>query len=98
MSLLACFAVAIIVEGALYWIFGANVRHAARVLRQRRASRSPGSTSADIYLFGFALAVAAVAAIYLLLYRTQFGRASAPRCRTRPPPGWSASTSTGSPR
>jgi branched-chain amino acid transport system permease protein len=28
----------------------------------------------DIYLYGFALAVACVAALYLLLYRTRFGR------------------------
>jgi len=71
MSLLACFAVAIIIEGALYWIFGPNFV----VLKASNASiRISGFYLTDIYLYAFALAVALVAAIYLLLYRTKFGR------------------------
>jgi branched-chain amino acid transport system permease protein len=73
MSLLACYAVAIIIEGVLYRIFGASdvslqasyVTSTVRVL---------GVYLSDIYLYGFALAVALVAGLYLLLYRTRFGR------------------------
>jgi branched-chain amino acid transport system permease protein len=74
MSLLACFAVAIIGEGTLYWIFGPNVitLSASYV---RASVKVAGFYVSDIYLYCFALAVAAVAAIYLLLYRTRFGRA-----------------------
>jgi branched-chain amino acid transport system permease protein len=74
MSLLACFAVAIIGEGTLYWIFGPNVvtLSASYVSASVKVA---GFYIGDIYLYCFALAVAAVAAIYLLLYRTRFGRA-----------------------
>ena len=73
MSLLASFAVAIIIEGILYWIFSPNyvqlnawyVTSSVRVL---------GFYLPYIYLFGFALAVALVVALYLVLYRTRFGR------------------------
>ena len=74
MSLLACFAVAIIAEGTLYWIFGPNVvtLSASYV---RASIKVAGFYISDIYLYCFALAVVAVTAIYLLLYRTRFGRA-----------------------
>ncbi len=74
MSLLACFAVAIICEGALYWIFGPNVvtLSASYVNSSIKVANFYIS---DIYLYCFALAVVLVAAIYLLLYRTRFGRA-----------------------
>jgi branched-chain amino acid transport system permease protein len=73
MSLLASYAVAIIIEGILYWIFSPNyvqlnawyVTSSVRVL---------GFYLPYIYLFGFALAVALVVALYLVLYRTRFGR------------------------
>ena len=73
MSLLASFAVAIIIEGILYWIFSPNyvelnawyVTDSVRVF---------GFYLPYIYLFGFALAVALVVALYLILYRTRFGR------------------------
>jgi branched-chain amino acid transport system permease protein len=73
MSLLACYAVAIIIEGVLYGIFGPST-----------VSLSGSYVTAEvhigwfylpyIYLYGFALAVALVVALYLLLYRTRFGR------------------------
>jgi branched-chain amino acid transport system permease protein len=73
MSLLASYAVAIIIEGVLYWIFSPGyvqlnawyVTSSVRVL---------GFYLPYIYLFGFALAVALVVALYLILYRTRFGR------------------------
>jgi branched-chain amino acid transport system permease protein len=73
MSLLACYAVALIVEGILYWAFGPNyvVLSASYVTSSVRLF---GFYLPYIYLYGFALAVACVAALYLLLYRTKFGR------------------------
>jgi branched-chain amino acid transport system permease protein len=73
MSLLACYAVALIVEGILYWVFGPNyvVLNASYVTSSVHLF---GFYLPDIYLYGFALAVACVAALYLLLYRTRFGR------------------------
>jgi branched-chain amino acid transport system permease protein len=72
MSLLACYAVAIIIEGVLYWIFGPST-----------VSLTGSYVTAEIhvgwfylpyiYLYGFVLAVALVVALYLLLYRTRFG-------------------------
>ena len=73
MSLLACYAVAIIIEGVLY-------RSSARTIVNLNAWTSQpefkmfGFYLPYIYLFGFALAVLLVVAIYLMLYRTQFGR------------------------
>ena len=72
MSLLACYAVAIIIEGILYGIFGPGT-----------VSLTGSYVTAEIhigwfylpyiYLYGFVLAVALVVALYLLLYRTRFG-------------------------
>jgi branched-chain amino acid transport system permease protein len=73
MSLLAAYAVALIIEGVLYRIFGPNYV----VLAASYVTSSVhlfGFYLPDIYLYGFALAVACVAALYLLLYRTRFGR------------------------
>ena len=73
MTLLVSFAVALIIEGILYQIFGADDR-------QLSASYVTSSVHVFgfylpyIYLYGFALAVALVAALYGLLYRTRFGR------------------------
>jgi branched-chain amino acid transport system permease protein len=77
MSLLASYAVAIIIEGILYTIFGADnvqlnawyVTKGVKIL----GGAEPYYLS-YIYLFGFGLAVLLVAAIYVMLYRTQFGR------------------------
>jgi branched-chain amino acid transport system permease protein len=73
MSLLASYAVAIIIEGVLYSVFGASdvQLHAWYVTSSVKIF---GFYLADIYLFGFALAVLLVAAIYFMLYRTTFGR------------------------
>jgi branched-chain amino acid transport system permease protein len=77
MSLLASYAVAIILEGILYLLFGTStvqlnawyVRSGIKVL----GGVTPYYLS-YIYVFGFALAVVLVAAVYFLLYRTRFGR------------------------
>ena len=73
MSLLACFAVAIIGEGVLYAVFGADsvTLNASYV---QSSFRVAGYYITDIYVYCFLLAVALVAGIYLLLYRTRFGR------------------------
>jgi branched-chain amino acid transport system permease protein len=73
MSLLACYAVAIIIEGVLYWIFGPN-------FVQLNASYVTSSVHLfgyflpDVDLYGFAMAVGLVGVLYLMLYRTRFGR------------------------
>lgn len=74
MTLLACFAVALIIEGVLYREFGSNIV----TLNAWYTSSSVhvlGFYLPDIYLFGFGLAVLAVLVLYLILYRTTFGRA-----------------------
>ena len=73
MSLLACFAVAIIGEGVLYAVFGADsvTLNASYV---QSSFRVAGYYITDIYVYCFLLAVALVAGIYLLLYRSRFGR------------------------
>ena len=73
MTLLVSYAVALIIEGILYEFFGANSR-------QLNASYVTSSVHvfgfylSYIYLYGFALALVLVAALYTLLYRTKFGR------------------------
>ena len=73
MTLLVSYAVALIIEGILYEFYGANSR-------QLSASYVTSSVHvfgfylSYIYLYGFALALALVAALYTLLYRTKFGR------------------------
>ncbi|HLI37834.1 MAG TPA: branched-chain amino acid ABC transporter permease [Streptosporangiaceae bacterium] len=73
MTLLVTFAVALIAEGTLYEIFGPDYVQ----LRSAYVTRSvhlPGFYLPDIYLLGFAMAVLLVLALYVLLYRTRFGR------------------------
>ena len=73
MSLLASYAVMIIIEGILYLGFGPDyvslngwyITSTIRVF---------GFYLPYIYLFGFGLAVLLVAGLYLMLYRTKFGR------------------------
>jgi branched-chain amino acid transport system permease protein len=73
MSLLASYSVLIIIEGVLYWGFGPNyVQLSAWYVTS--TVKVFGFYLPYIYLFGFGLAVAIVAALYLLLYRTRFGR------------------------
>jgi branched-chain amino acid transport system permease protein len=73
MSLLACYAVAIIIEGVLYWAFGPNyiTLNASYITSSVHVL---GFYLPYIYLYGFALAVALVVVLYGLLYRTTFGR------------------------
>jgi branched-chain amino acid transport system permease protein len=73
MALLASYAVAIVIEGILYWIFTPDYvqLNASYVTASVRVF---GFYLPYIYLYGFALAVALVVLIYLMLYRTRFGR------------------------
>jgi branched-chain amino acid transport system permease protein len=73
MSLLACYAVAIVIEGVLYAVFGPDyvALNASYVTASVHAL---GFYLPDIELYGFAMAVVLVAALYALLYRTRFGR------------------------
>jgi branched-chain amino acid transport system permease protein len=73
MSLLASYAVAIIIEGLLYWIFSPNYVQ-LNAWYVTASVRVFGFYLPYIYLFGFALAVALVVVLYLILYRTRFGR------------------------
>jgi branched-chain amino acid transport system permease protein len=74
MSILVTYAVAIVIEGILTAIVGDNYQ-------QLSASYVNGSVHMlgfylpDIYLIGFGLAVALMAGLYYMLYRTKFGRA-----------------------
>ncbi|MGN6795841.1 MAG: branched-chain amino acid ABC transporter permease, partial [Streptosporangiaceae bacterium] len=73
MSLLASYAVAIVIEGALYLFFGPNYV----TLNAPYVSNSFalfGFQLPYIDLYGFAMAIVLVAALYVLLYRTRFGR------------------------
>jgi branched-chain amino acid transport system permease protein len=74
MTLLACYAVALIVEGVLYRVFGPNYV-SLNAWYTTSSVHVFGIYLPVIYLLGFALAVVSVAALYLLLYRTRFGRA-----------------------
>jgi branched-chain amino acid transport system permease protein len=75
MSLLACYAVAIITEGILYQTFGSNYLSMNTYWTSPRAEvKIFGYYLPYIYLLGFALAVVFVVALYFVLYRTQFGR------------------------
>jgi branched-chain amino acid transport system permease protein len=73
MALLATYAVALIIEGLLYWIFSPTYvqLNAPYVTASVRVF---GFYLPYIYLYGFALAVMLVVLLYLMLYRTQFGR------------------------
>ena len=73
MTLLVTYAVALIIEGILFKIYGAD-----------NVQISPSYVSSTVhvfsfyigwvYIWGFILAVVLVAAIYVLLYRTRYGR------------------------
>ena len=74
MSILVTYAVAIVIEGILTAIFGVNYQQlsASYVTSSLHVF---GFYLADIYLIGFGMAVALMAALYYMLYRTKFGRA-----------------------
>ena len=73
MTLLVTYAVALIIEGILYKIYGAN-------FVQINASYTNSTVHVFgfyieyIYIYGFIMAIALVVALYALLYRTRFGR------------------------
>ena len=73
MSLLVCYAVAVIIEGALYQIFG-STPVAIQSGYMTSTVHVLGFYLPYIYLIGFGLAVVALVAIYVMLYRTTFGR------------------------
>jgi branched-chain amino acid transport system permease protein len=73
MTLLVSYAVALIIEGILYEIFGADDRQLS-AWYVTSSIHVFGFYLPYIYLFGFALALVLVAALYALLYRTGFGR------------------------
>jgi branched-chain amino acid transport system permease protein len=73
MTLLVTYAVALIIEGILYKVYGAN----NVTLNASYTSSSVhifGFYVPWIFIYGFILAVALVLVIYALLYRTRFGR------------------------
>ena len=73
MSLLATYAVALIIEGILYWGFSPNYVQ-LNAWYVTSSVKLFGFYQPYIYLFAFALAVVLVLAIYAILYRTRFGR------------------------
>jgi len=73
MTLLVTYAIALILEGLLYQVFGPNFKQ-LNAWYVTSSVHVFGFYLPYIYLFGFALAVALVAALYALLYRTRFGR------------------------
>ena len=73
MTLLVTYAIALIIEGILYEIFGPDSKQ-LNASYVNSSLHILGFYLPYIYLYGFALALAAVAALYLLLYRTRFGR------------------------
>jgi branched-chain amino acid transport system permease protein len=74
MSILVTYAVAILIEGILSAIFGIDFvqLHASYVDSSLHVL---GFYLPYIYLIGFGLAVALLVGLYVLLYRTKFGRA-----------------------
>jgi len=73
MTLLVTYAVALIVEGVLYKIYGANdVELTASYVTS--SVHLLGFYLSYIYIYGFILAIVLIAALYALLYRTRFGR------------------------
>ena len=73
MTLLVSYAVALIIEGILYQTYGADDRQ-LNAWYVTSSVHVFGFYLPYIYLFGFALALVLVVALYALLYRTGFGR------------------------
>jgi branched-chain amino acid transport system permease protein len=73
MSLLVCYAVAVIIEGVLYQAFG-GTPVSIQAPYVTSSLHIFGFYLSYIYLIGFGLAVVALTAIYLMLYRTTLGR------------------------
>jgi branched-chain amino acid transport system permease protein len=73
MTLLVTYAIALIIEGILYQAFGPNFKQ-LNAWYVTSSVHVFGFYLPYIYLFGFVLALVLVAALYMLLYRTGFGR------------------------
>ncbi len=73
MSILVTYAVAIIIEGLLIRQFSTDYVQ-LNAWYVDRSFRLLGLYLPYIYVFGFALAAALLAALYMVLYRTRFGR------------------------
>jgi branched-chain amino acid transport system permease protein len=73
MTLLVTYAVALVIEGTLYKVYGANPV-SLNAWYTTSSIHVLGFYVPYIYLFGFILAIVLVAALYALLYRTRFGR------------------------
>ena len=73
MSLLASYGIAVIIEGALYQSFGSQFV-AIQAWYVTSTVHVFGFYLPYSYLIGFGLAVVALGAIYVTLYRTKFGR------------------------
>ncbi len=73
MSLLASYAVALIIEGVLYWIFTPGYDQLNTPL-MTSSIRLFGFYLPYMYLYAAALAVILVLVLYAMLYRTTFGR------------------------
>jgi branched-chain amino acid transport system permease protein len=73
MTLLVTYAVALIIEGILYKIYGPNFVQ-LNAWYVTSSVHLLGFYLPYIYIFGFLLAVVLVVALYALLYRTRFGR------------------------
>jgi branched-chain amino acid transport system permease protein len=74
LSILVTYAVAVIIEGVLEVVFGPNYVQ-LRASYVEASYKVLGFYLPEIYVFGFALAVVLLGALYLLLYRTRFGAA-----------------------
>jgi branched-chain amino acid transport system permease protein len=72
MSILATYSVAIIIEGGLGLVFGENYVQ-LNAWYVNKSFYLLGFYLPYIYVFGFLLAIALLAALYLMLYRTHFG-------------------------
>ena len=73
MTLLVTYAMALIIEGVLYRIYGPDYKQLTATY-VTSSVHVLGFYLPYIYLLGFGLAVVLVVALYLLLYRTRFGR------------------------
>jgi branched-chain amino acid transport system permease protein len=73
MTLLVTYAVALIIEGILYKVYGANPT-SLNASYVNDSVKIFGFYVTYIYIYGFILAIALILAIYALLYRTTFGR------------------------
>jgi branched-chain amino acid transport system permease protein len=74
MSILVTYAVAIVIEGILTAIVGDNYQQLSASY-VNSSVHMLGFYLPDIYLIGFGLAIALLAGLYYMLYRTKFGRA-----------------------